>query len=537
MNIAELIIEDARQRGIEHFFGLPGSGCPMDLMEAGRQRDVQFVPVAHESSAAVIAAFYGLIKGTPGLSLAIKGVGAGNLVAGAVNAYFERLGVICVCERSPMSVTQREMCQHCSHTELFRPVSNYVRTLNPEDAPTQVQEAVFRAGTYRPGPVLLDLPSDLGAAEAGDPLPPRQKPAPPSPLGDHLENARKMIEASSRPMIIAGPDIITAGARDELKQLAENLDAVVMANLNARGVIPESHPRWAGNLAGINGPNIIEAEVYPLADMVIVIGADPMMTIVPWYSDLPVCEFVETPELVSYTPNPQVRVDGDLKQAMQALLSINKPGIAEADIAAARQTIEANYRRPGEAKFALNDVMEISRQVLPADGVMFSETGAFINHFERLWVVDEPGRCFTSSGGRSMGLMVPSVLGAKLADADLPAMGIGADGSLLMRLGELEVFGRTGAAAPLVIINDQALGTMKSRQKDRGMPDYALDYYPVDYAAVAHACGLHGVMVDTPEAYETELKKAMSADKATLIDARIDAGPFQDAFGPTIGAV
>ena len=62
-------------------------------------------------------------------------------------------------------------------------------------------------------------------------------------------------------------------------------------------------------------------------------------------------------------------------------------------------------------------------------------------------------------------------------------IGLGGDGSLLMRLGELETFARTGAAVPLVILNDQALGTIKSRQRSRGLPGYSLDIHPIDYAA------------------------------------------------------
>ena len=111
------------------------------------------------------------------------------------------------------------------------------------------------------------------------------------------------------------------------------------------------------------------------------------------------------------------------------------------------------------------------------------------------------------------------------------------DGSLLMRLGELETFARTGVAVPLIIINDQALGTMKSRQKSRGMPEYALDFCSVDFAGIATACGLRGVAVNTPEQFESELKLAMEADRTTLIDARVDSQMYQDSFGPTIGVL
>ncbi len=185
--------------------------------------------------------------------------------------------------------------------------------------------------------------------------------------------------------------------------------------------------------------------------------------------------------------------------------------------------------------FIGQDIIDITRQVLPDEGVLFAETGVFVCMLEHLWPVTRPATFYGTSGGRTMGLMLPAILGAKLAKPELPMIGMGADGSLLMRLGELEVFSRTGAAVPLVILNDQALGTMKSRQRSRRIPEYALDLAPVDFAAVARACGLLGQTAHTPEEFEQFLRDAMHADRTTLIDARVDPRPYQDSFGPTIG--
>ena len=105
-----------------------------------------------------------------------------------------------------------------------------------------------------------------------------------------------------------------------------------------------------------------------------------------------------------------------------------------------------------------------------------------------------------------------------------------------MRLGELEAFARNGIAMPLVIINDQALGTMKARrQRSRGFADYGLDLHAVDFSAIARACGLEGVIVETPEEFRRELARALECDRTTLIDARVDPQAYQDSFGPTIG--
>ena len=338
-------------------------------------------------------------------------------------------------------------------------------------------------------------------------------------------------------MIIAGMDVVRASATNELLALAENIEAAVLVNMDARGVVPESHPRWAGAMPGTYSPNVIETEIMNQADVALLVGADAMMTHFPWKSDLPTCELVARPEYETMSPDPKVRVNGDLKAAIKSLSSQRQQGFSEDQIQAARQKILRQFKRPEGARLAAQDIIEITHTLLPAEGILFSETGAFVRMLEALWPVDRFGAFRGTSGGRTMGLMVPSILGAKLAEPDVPMAGIGADGSLLMRLGELELFARTGVAVPLVIINDQALGTMKSRQKTRGMPDYGLDLHPVDFAQVATGCGLRGVTVYTPEGFEKELKLAMGADRTTLIDARVDPVAYQDNFALTAGVL
>ena len=537
MKLAELIITEARERRLKHFFGLPGGGSPLDMMEAGRQLGVSFVSVAHESSAAIMAAYYGLMKNTAGLALSVKGIGAGNLAGGAANAYFERMPVVCICESSPMHVTQKEMVQHCDHAQLFGAAVKYQDTLTAAEAAASVQKAVFQATDGRPGPALLNLPSDMGLVECGDPLPLKASPASVSPDNTQLVAAREFIQAAAQPVVIAGADVVRAGATKELQTFVENIGAAVLVNMDARGVLPESHPRWTGVLTGNYGPNIIETEIMNQADAVLLIGADSMMTHVPWGVDLPTCELSLCPEYETLSPEPKVRVNGDLKETLKHLSTHNQPGFADDQIQGIRRKVLQNFKRPDDAQFAAQDIIEITRAVLPAEGVLFSETGAYIAMLEHLWGVEDPNTYWGTTGGRTMGLTLPAIFGAKLAKPDMLAVGIGGDGSLLMRLGELETFARTGVAVPLIIINDQALGTMKSRQKSRGMPEYALDFHSIDFAGIATACGLRGVTVTTPEQFESELKLAIDADQTTLIDARVDPQAYQDGFGPTIGVL
>jgi acetolactate synthase I/II/III large subunit len=536
MQLAELIITDAAERGLRHFFGLPGSGSPMDMMDAGRRLGVEFITVAHESSAAIMAAYNGMMRGTAGLALAIKGVGAGNLAAGAVNAYFERMPVVCVCESSPGNVQQREMIQHCDHRGLFGAVAKYQTDLASPTGPETLRAAVEAATEGRPGPVLLNMPSDVGRAECGPPLPVRNAAPTASPNEDQLAAAEVLLRRTRRPLVIAGADVVRAGATDELRQFVEAVGAAVLVTLDARGVIHEKHPRWAGAFVGIFTPNLIETEILNQTDLVILVGVDPMMSHTPWSNPLPTCELVLRPDYETLSPHPTARVDGDLRVTLRRLANPQR-GFSEDEISRICSQILVQFKRPTGVPLTAQDIIEITRGVLPEEGVLFSETGVLVNMLERLWPVSRPGTYFGTSGGRTMGLTVPAILGAKLARPDVPMIGLGCDGSLLMRLGELEGFARTGVTVPLVIVNDHALGTIKSRQRSRGMAEYKLDLYPIDLAAVARACGLYGVTVRTPEALQQALTVAMVADRTTLIDAQVEPRAYQDSFGPTIGVL
>lgn len=536
MKLADLIMANAYERGVRHFFGLPGGGAPLDLMEAGRKIGVDFIAVAHESSAAIMAAYNGLMNETAGVALAIKGVGAANLAAGAATAYFERAPAICYCESAPDDAMGRELVSLCEHEKLFGPVAKYYARLNPEQAGNVIQEAAFRANDGRPGPVLVDIPSDMGQIECTLSTEPSLVSNPHPIDKTQVEALSQMIASSQRPVVLAGGDVIRAGAIDQFKSFVERIGAAVIINMDAHGVLPASHPRWAGIYNGSFGPNTMETEILGKADLALIIGSDTIASDMNWQSDVPTCELIARPEYQSLAITPRVRMNGSLKTSLAQLLPHStQQGFSESTIQSLREKILGNFRRPARAKLAFQDIIAIMRDAVPCETVLISETAAFIITLNYLWPVEQPGMHYGTAGGRTMGLMLPAILGAKLASPDTPMAGIGADGSTLMRLGELEVFARTGIAVPLVIINDGALGTMKSRQKSRGLTDYALDFHPVDIASAARACGIDGIIVETPEQFEMAFRRALQADRTTLIDARVDPQPYQDSFAATVG--
>jgi acetolactate synthase I/II/III large subunit len=540
MTVAEAIVSVARDVGCGRIFGLPGSGALLDVLDAARRVDMPFVATAHESSAAIAAASYGRFRGCSGLALAIKGPGAGNLVGGALNAQFGRLPVVCLCETAPASLLGRPLAQVCDQRALFSGATKGAFRLAPEGALETTRAAFSLAAAGLPGAVLLELPGDIGRSPAQDPAGPRSG-AGTTSAGRAPEvaiaAARSLAGSFSRPLVIMGADVGRAGAAVQAAAMARGMGAAVLLTMEARGVFPENDPSFAGVYTGLPGPRMPASIALAAADGVVLVGVDALMTEAPWRSGLRTLEIVARPGEPTLTPSPRLRLEGDLAASLSALTDVRcTPGFSADDILAARRSGLSLCARPPAAKLAVQDIIAITREQLPDEGVLFSETGVFVLMLEHLWRAPRPDTFFGTSAGRTMGLMVPAALGAKLARPDLPMVGIGGDASLLLRLGELEAFGRTGAAVPLVVVNDRALGTIQARQKHRGLPRWGLELSDVRFADIARACGLGGATVHTPEEYRQALRAALAAPRATLIDARVDPDAYQDSFVETSGA-
>ena len=541
MNLSELFMKIAKEMKNDHFFGIPGSGVPLDLMDSGKNIDLHIINVAHESTAAIAAGTYGLIKESAGLCLGVKGVGAGNLAGGAANAYFERMPVVCVCETTPNYSYENEMVQHADHKGLMKSVTKSMLTLSKDNPSQLIRDAFNTSIDGMPGPVLIDFPSDMGLIEAEDTKYNQTEKTIKSPgrYDSEIIKTISLINNSKKPMILIGDGVRKDKAMTQVVNFAEKIGAGVLSTMKARGVFPENHERWVGVSTaygeGNNSrPNILTSG----SDLIILIGADQMMTHVPWpKGEINTVEIISSQESKTLSSDPKEICKGNIREIVQMLMdSKEKTGWKIDEINQIYKNTDSRFSRPDNAIFAVQDIIEISKEILPKDGLLFTETGAFIALLENTWKFDDPLKYFGTSGGRTMGLMIPSYIGGSLAtNNEIPLIGIGADGSTLMRLGEFETIKRSNLKWPIIIINDAALGTMKYRQGFRGYDDYGLDLEMVDFAGVAKSCGLNGETANNPEDFRKVLRTSFNSEVTTVIDARIDARIYQDNFGGTIG--
>ena len=539
MNLSKLFMKITKEMGNNHFFGIPGSGVPLDLMDNGRDIGVDFINVAHESSAAIAAGTYGLIKNSAGLALAVKGVGAANLVGGIANAYFERLPVLCVCETTPNYPYENEMVQHTDHKKIMGSLTKENNTISTDNPAKTIIDSFKLAGSDIEGPVLIDFPSDLGLAEVDESIYKENKIVANELDNNLIKKIINIINDSKKPLVIVGDGVRKNNALNEIFELINNINAAVLSTMKARGVYKESKNNWLGVMTDFNeNNNTHTGSAINNSDLIINVGVDQMMTHSPWPKNKKkIIEIISTQQNKTISNDPMITYSGDIKEILKSLINnVNSKGWDTEEFKNINNKLKSRFSRPQNSKFTAHDIFDICKTELPPDSNVFTETGAHIRLMEQTWTFDKPLNFFGTSGGRTMGLMIPSFIGGVLAtDNNTPSLGIGADGSTLMRLGEFETINRSNLKWPIVIINDGALGTMKYRQGFRGYKDYGLDLTTVDFAKTAKSCGLNGETVDNPEDFRKVLSMSLKSDKTYIIDARIDPDAYQDNFGGTIG--
>ena len=539
MNLSKLFMKITKEMGNNHFFGIPGSGVPLDLMDNGREIGVNFVNVAHESSAAIAAGTYGLVNKTAGLALAVKGVGAANLVGGIANAYFERLPVVCVCEATPNYSYENEMVQHTDHKKMMGTLTKMINTISTDNPTKTILDSYNIASSGIEGPVLIDFPSNIGLADINESI--YEKKNDYSGIINKALNKKiiNIINSSKKPLVVVGDGVRRSEAIKELLIFVKKINAAVLSSMKARGVYKENDQNWLGVMTDFNeNQNTHTGSVISKSDLIINIGVDQMMTHAPWpKGKKDIIEIISSNQEKTISNDPLITYSGDIKQILNSITNeVKNNGWVNDEFKDINNKLLDRFTRPPDAKFTAHDIFDICKDVLPENSNVYTETGAHIRLMEQTWKFDQPLKFFGTSGGRTMGLMIPSFIGGVLGtNNEVPSIGIGADGSTLMRLGEFETINRSNIKWPLVIINDGALGTMKYRQGFRGYKDYGLDLTMVDFSVTAKSCGLDGEIVNSPEGFKKVLINSLKKDKTVVIDARIDPDAYQDNFGGTIG--
>ena len=516
---AQAVVGAFTQEGVEYVFGLPGGAC-LPLFDALYDAKFKMILVRHEQGAVHMAEGYARATGKPGVVVVTSGPGATNTVTGIADAYMDSIPLVVVTGQVKSFLIGNDAFQEADVTGITRPITkhNYlVKDVN--ELPRILKEAFYIATHGRPGPVLIDFPSDVSLMTLDFQYPKEVniRGFKPTFQGHHgqIKKAAKLIEASKRPVIYTGGGVIISGASKELIEFVEKTQAPCTNTLMGLGGVPGLHPLFMGML-GMHG-TVYANHAVDECDLLIAIGArfdDRVTGDIKKFAPLAkVIHMDVDPSAISKNVKVDVPIVGDIKQILQELNKIIGPvdtkewlGMIEKwkKESPLRYKDDGDFIRP---QFAIQKLCEI----LGSGAIVATDVGQHQMWAAQYYQVDGPNQFLTSGGLGTMGYGFPAAIGAQFAFPKKTVVCITGDGSFQMNIQEMATAVLHKLPIKIAIMNNNYLGMVRQWQETFYNHRYSSSVLVgnPDFVKLAEAYGGTGIHVKKRE----EVEKAIEWSK------------------------
>lgn len=533
---AELLIRCLREEGVDTLFGYPG-GAVIPIYDALYDcPDIRHILTRHEQAAVHAADGYARITGRPGVALVTSGPGATNAVTGIANAFMDSVPLVVLTGQVSTDLIGRDSFQEVNIFGMTMDVTkhNYV-VMEVEQLPRILKEAFHIATSGRPGPVLVDLPKNIMNAKT-EQAPLRHvtlrgyEPVPPvsretiSLIADRLASAE-------RPVILAGGGVVSSGASEALRQLAEHADIPLVSTLMGIGAFPSGHPLYLG-MVGMHGTYAANRAVHQ-ADLLLALGVrfnDRLSGKIQAFSpnSWKVQVDIDDAELGKNIP-VHLGVHGNLSELLEGLtaLAASAHGGARswaAEAAGWQRNVPHFTAKPG----TLNpqEVISLLHKLTDGEAIVATDVGQ-----HQIWTAHhykfKRARSFLTSGGLgTMGFGLPAAIGAAIgaeaAGRHEPVLCVTGDGSFQMNLQELMTAVDYGLPVKIAILNNGYLGMVRQWQQLFHQRRYSsVQITSPDYVAFAAAYGVTGLRASSLSEAEAIIRQGLDLPGPVLMEFRV----------------
>jgi acetolactate synthase-1/2/3 large subunit len=553
--IASYLLTDYLERlGVEVVFGLCGHTVIAFLDALGKSR-IRFVSTRHEQVAAHAADGYARASGKPGVLLTHLGPGLTNACTGVANAALDSIPMVVIAGDVPSYYHGRHphqevnLHQDADQFQIYRPFCKRVyRVDRVSDLPRVMERAFHLCQAGRPGPVLVDVPMDLFSedlpVDAFQQLPAvMARPTINDSVARHIVDA---LAAAERPLLYAGGGVMSARATAELAALAEALDVPVAHTLMGKGCLHADHPLLLGQSGFWGTP--ISNEKCRTADLIVAVGtrlAEANSS--SWDSrftfSIPPTRLIhidaDEAEIGRNYPT-ELGVVADAKLALAALAATARGtthrdrGRLRDEIARGRQAFAANWQHQWSSEqFPLRPerILAELRKAVPEDGFIVTDVGWNKNGVGQQFPITVPGTFITPSGLATMGFGPSAVLGVKMAFPDRAAVALIGDGGFSTNPSVIATAMEAELPVVWLVMDNAGFGTIAGLEAMHYGWTFGCMFercgqpYRADYAAMARACGAHGVNVQSAAALGPALEEALASSLPTVIQVAMENAP------------
>jgi len=549
MTAADVLVEALMDWGVEVIFGLPGDGIN-GIIEALRIRQdkIRFVQVRHEESAAFMACGYAKFTGRLGVCLATSGPGGIHLLNGLYDAKMDGQPVLAITGLQFHDLIGTYTQQDVALDRLYMDVATFnERIMGPTHVENVVDLAVRTAIAYRTVSHITfpvdfqemelkkrerskrNIPHHTSRAEADGAM-----------LADaqDLDKAAEVLNAGEKVAILAGRGALTATL--ELQQAAEVLAAPIVKALLGKGAVPDDSPFTTGTI-GLLGTRPSQ-EAMENCDTLLMVGTSfPYLEFMPRPGAAKGVQIDFDPRRIGLRFPVDVGLVGDSRRVLRELLPRLKRKEKRAFLEAAQKGVK-DWREIMERLATRRDVPmkpqviahELGRQ-LRNDAIVSCDSGTIATWWARHIPVRQ-GQMHSVSGNlASMACGLPYAIAAQVAHPTRQCVAFVGDGGFSMLMAEFATAVKYQLPVKIVIVKNNTLGQIKWEQMVfLGNPEYAVDLHPIDFAAVAHACGGAGFTAEDPNDCGRAVEEFLNAPGPAVLQAVVD--PLEPPLPPKVTA-
>jgi len=545
MTPSEAFVETLAANNVKDIFGIMGSAF-MDAMDIFAPAGIRLIPVVHEQGAAHMADGYSRVSGRHGVVIGQNGPGISNCVTAIAAAYWAHSPVVIITPETGTMGMGLGGFQEANQLPMFEEFTKYQGHVNNPKRMAEYTGRCFDRAMSEMGPTQLNIPRDYfyGEIEVEIPQPNRLDRGPGGEKS--LDEAAELLANAKFPVIISGGGVVMADGVEECKAFAERLGAPVVNSYLHNDSFPASHPLWCGPL-GYQGSKAA-MKLISQADVVVALGSrlGPFGTLPQhgmdyWPKNAKIIQIDADNKMLGLVKKISVGICGDAKEAAIALTKrlAGKTLVSDAT-KAERAKIIADEKAAWEKEldewtherdpFSLDMIEEQKKEKTPTGGnylhprqvlrelekampkdVMVSTDIGNINSVANSYLrFERPRSFFAPMSFGNCGYALPTIIGAKAAAPDRPAIAYAGDGAWAMSMVEIMTAVRHDIPVTAVVFHNRQWGAEKKNQVDfynRRFVAGELD--SPSFAGIAKSMGAEGIVVDQLDQVGPALKKAI----------------------------
>jgi len=544
---AEMVVRSLRDEGVKYIYGYPG-GALLHIYDAiFRQNDVEHILVRHEQAAAHMADGYARATGKAGVVLVTSGPGATNTITGIATAYMDSIPMVIISGQVASNVVGTDAFQETDMVGVSRPIVKHSFMIkDPRDIPETIKKAFYLAQTGRPGPVVVDIPKDMGNPadkfEYSYPKKVKLRSYNPATRG-HSGQIRKAVEmmlAAKRPIIYSGGGVILGGASSQLTELVKSFNVPITSTLMGLGAYPGTDRQFLGML-GMHGSYTANLAMHH-ADVILAIGArfdDRVIngdTAAKFCTNAKIIHIDIDPASISKTVKADIPIVGPVESVLSEMIAIfkeiNQQPDQEGQAAWWKQVDE--WRGDGKlfpydagdgSIIKPQNVIETLWEVTKGDAYVSSDVGQHQMFAAQYYPFDKPNRWINSGGLGTMGFGFPAAMGVKMNFPESDVACVTGEGSIQMNIQELSTCLQYDLPVKIINLNNGALGMVRQWQDMQYSSRYSHSYMDSlpDFVRLAEAYGHVGMRITELKDLKPKMEEAFAMkDRLVFLDIAVD---------------